>query len=204
MNKSAFTVSVKQSTFALPLLVIVQFLLTIATLGLLAYFKLFSPPVEYPVVIVDPNSRAEYTKRFEGKVTVFDLDDLSEWQYFNDPKATDSAQTGVSFIYPPDFAVTSDPNGSIHVSKNRKDYVVIAYARDEFSENDIPQPYRVISFGSDKKFYQYKKTSADKYSSDEMTIYEGAIDGYGLSITDMEAFSPEVVYMMLMSMTYEE
>ena len=186
----------------MPVLVVVQFLLTMGTLILLAYFKLFAPPIEYPVVIVNPSGEEEYSRKYNGKLTIFDLDDLSEWRYYNDLKAPPSAYIGVSFIYPPNFDVTSDSEGSVHIAQNRKDYLVISRAYEEFSENDIAQPYKLISFGSEKKFYQYHRASAGQNNADTVTIYQGGINGYGLTIVDMEIFSPEVVYMILMSMTY--
>ncbi|MCR4263681.1 MAG: hypothetical protein NUV98_03095 [Candidatus Roizmanbacteria bacterium] len=204
MNQPDLPASIKHSTYALPILVIVQFLLTIGTLGLLAYFKLFSPPVEYPVVIIDPSIEGKYVEKFKGKVTVFDLDDLSEWHYYNDPKATASAShTGVSFIYPPNFDITTDSSGSVHVSQNRKDYLVISQIDEEFSEDNITQPYKLISFGSEKKFYQYQKPAAGENNTNVITIYQGGVNGYGLTVVDTEVFSPEVVYMILMSMTYQ-
>lgn len=200
MNTTAPVEPARRPAYVLPVLIVAQFLLTIGTLALILYFKLISPPsIEYPIVIVDPSIEGKYADKFKGKVTVFDLEDISRWHYFNDLEASESAHTGVSFIYPPNFEVTTGTDGSFHLSQNRKDFLVISPADQEFTEADMSASYETLSFGKDNKFYQYKNGTADQM----VTLYQGAVNGYGLTVVDTEAFSPEVVYLILMSMEYQ-
>ncbi|KKR72435.1 MAG: hypothetical protein UU81_C0042G0006 [Microgenomates group bacterium GW2011_GWC1_41_8] len=196
--------STKRSTFALPILVVVQFFLTIGTLGLVAYFKLFAPTQEYPVMIVDPTIDGQYAEKFKGKVTIFDLDDIVEWHYYNDPEATTSAQTGLSFIYPPNFDVSEDADGTIRISQNKKDFIVVS---KNWNSSIVPDSPKLVSLGAEKEFnkFQELKIETDNKNIETSTtpiIYQGSIGNYKMTILDMQSFSPEVVYLIMMSMDY--
>ena len=194
---------------SLPVLVGIQFLLTILTLGYVAYFRMFQSPVEYPVVIVQSPNPESYTEKYKGKVTIFDLADMSEWEHYNDPVATESAHTGISFLYPPNFNVVTDEKGAIHLNQNNKDFLVISGTTVDITQALVPPSAKQIQFTAQKTFYQYEETQTQSTSAPGTTnttpvVYQGGINGYGLTIVDTKAFSPEVVYLMLMSMDYVE
>jgi hypothetical protein len=183
---------------SLPLLVVFQFVLTMLTLGYVVYARLFMTPVEYPVVIVQPSKDA-YVEKHNGSVTIFDLADISEWHQYNDPEATTSSKNTISFLYPPNFDITRDGNNTVHLSQNNTDFMMITSMQTEITKSQIPSLAKFIQFNSRNKFYQSVQNS-----SNEPVIYQGGINGYGLTVVDTKQFSPEVVYLILMSMDYIE
>jgi hypothetical protein len=194
---------------SLPILVGLQLVITILTLSYVAYNRFSQEPTEYPVVIVKPVTPVEYGEKNKGKVTVFDLVDISEWARFNDPEASTSSKSQVSFIYPPNFDIKSDPDNTIHLSQNNKDFLVVSQTGSDITESQIPSGAKEIHFTARKKFYQYdkiepKKSDALNANIDIPVVYQGGINGYGLTLVDTGEFSPEVIYLILMSMEYVE
>ena len=71
----------------------------------------------------------------------------------------------------------------------------------------MPDSPKLVSLGAEKEFnkFQELKIETDNKNIETSTtpiIYQGSIGNYKMTILDMQSFSPEVVYLIMMSMDY--